>query len=458
MQVDARTKRRLRLQNTVFLLLFLSLLGLLGWLSLRYDYQADWSANQRNTASEATRAVLAGLEQPIRVRAFVGGADPALRQQIERLLERYRRAGADIRLEFIDPATEPALVREQGISREGELLVEYGERKEHLLELSEQALTNALQRLRRSGERWIVFLSGHDERSPNGDAGYDYRAFARELRHRGLQVRELKLASENTIPEDTSVLVIADPQAELLEGEQRQIQTYLEGGGNLLWLVEPGPLHGLDGLAEQLGVDPLPGVIVDPNTQLLGLGDPRLALVADYPFHPITRDFDTLTLFPVARGLESNDAGDWDSTPFLETLPRSWAESGELSGEITLDPGEDIAGPLTLGLALDRNLDSETDEETEHPDRRQRVVVIGDADFLSDSYLGQGGNLDLGLNIVNWLSHDDALINIPAKTAPDRQLQLSSTAQAVIGFGFLLVLPLGLLLCGLIIWWRRRRA
>ncbi len=458
MQIDDRIKRRLRLQSALFVILFLTLLGLLGWLSLRYEYQADWSANQRNTASEATRGVLATLDGPVRIRAFVSAGDEALRQQVQRLVERYQRYKPDIELTFVDPLSEPGQVREFGVSRDGELVVEYRERREHLQELSEQALTNVLQRLRRSGERWVVFLSGHDERSPHGDAGYDYRAFARELGNRGLQVRELNLASQGEIPADTSVLVIADPQRDLLEGEVRQIQQYVADGGNLLWLVEPGPLRQLDALAEELGVDLLPGVIVDPNTQLLGIGDPRFALVADYPFHPISQGFDTLTVFPVARALEFNGAGDWDAESFLETLPRSWAESGELSGEITLDEGEDIPGPLTIGLSLTRTLEPAAEDEDGGQPAQQRLVIIGDADFLSDNYLGQGGNLDLGLSIVNWLGHDDELISIPAKTAPDIRLELSTTAQAVIGFGFLLVLPLTLLLSGLIIWWRRRRA
>jgi ABC-type uncharacterized transport system involved in gliding motility auxiliary subunit len=84
--------------------------------------------------------------------------------------------------------------------------------------------------------------------------------------------------------------------------------------------------------------------------------------------------------------------------------------------------------------------------------------VVGDGDFLSNSYLGNGGNLDLGLNLVRWLSGDDNLLDIPARTAPDSRLELSRTAGAAIGLGFLFILPLLLIATGLLIWWRRRRA
>ena len=87
----------------------------------------------------------------------------------------------------------------------------------------------------------------------------------------------------------------------------------------------------------------------------------------------------------------------------------------------------------------------------------QRVAVIGDGDFLSNAYLGNGGNLTLGMNLINWLSHDDRFIDIPVKTAPDRNLSFSPLAQGLIGFGWLVLLPLGLAATGAVIWWRRRR-
>ena len=84
-------------------------------------------------------------------------------------------------------------------------------------------------------------------------------------------------------------------------------------------------------------------------------------------------------------------------------------------------------------------------------------MVLGDGDFLSNAYLGNGGNLNLGMNIVNWLAHDDAFIAIPVKTAPDLSLNLSQTRYAVIGAGFLVVIPAMLAGSGLLIWLRRRK-
>jgi ABC-type uncharacterized transport system involved in gliding motility auxiliary subunit len=83
--------------------------------------------------------------------------------------------------------------------------------------------------------------------------------------------------------------------------------------------------------------------------------------------------------------------------------------------------------------------------------------VIGDGDFISNTYLGNGGNLDVSLALINWLTHDDQLIPIPVKTTIDSQLDLSRAQAAVIGLGFLFVLPILLLSIGAWIWWSRRR-
>jgi len=462
MLVTPKVKRQLRVQAIIFMVLFLSVIGLLGWLSTRYVYEADWTSSHRNTASPATIALLDQLDKPVVITAFVTEASTAARKEIARLTGLYVGHKATVSVKYIDPTVEPGLARERGVNVDGELVIEYDGRVEHLQDLNEQGLTNALQRLARSGERWIVFLEGHGERNPHGSTNFDYTNWSKELANKGLKTRRINLVKDSAVPDNTAALVIADPQKDLLDGEVKLIEKYLAEGGNVLWLTEPGSLHGMDRIGEHFGLEFLPGVVVDLNSQVLGINDPRFVLVSDYSQTPITLGFDTVTVFPGARGIEFNGAETWDGETFLETLPRSWAEMGEINGDLALDAGEDIAGPLVLGISLTRvppiaAAAAASATPATAGDKQQRAVVIGDADFLSNAYLGQGGNLDLGMRILNWLTHDDTLLAIPAKTATDAQLELSTAAQASIGFGILLVMPLIFLSSGFFIWWRRRK-
>jgi len=459
MKVTKQSRRRLTLQNILFVALFLGVIGMAAWLSTRYHYQADWTANGRNTLSDASVAVLDEIKDPLKVRVFVTEAGP-LKDRIGDVLRRYQRHKTDMQLEFINPDTDPDLVRQLAISTNGEMVFEYQGRSEKLSAMDEQSITNVLQRLTRSKERWLVFLEGHGERSPFGQANHDLQTWSRELEAKGFKLKGLNLATEPVIPDNTAVLAIAGPQVNYLPGEVKLIEEYLNRGGNLLWLADPDGLHGLEAIAEQLGVALEPGVIVDPTTQMFSINNPTFAIVGDYGMHPVTQDFNVLTIFPKAAGLTFEAPKGWQGDSFLMTTERSWSETGVLAGEISFNETKDIPGPLTIGVSATRSLASggADNKESEQPERQQRVIVIGDGDFLSNAYLGNGGNLNLGMNIVNWLSRDDQLLAIPAKTAPDTSLNLSKTDSVIIGVGFLLVLPLLLLVSGLWIWLKRRKA
>ncbi len=453
MEISGKTRRRLRLQGLVFTVLFLAAIGLLAWLSTRYTVEADWTATGRNSLSTASRQVLDRLQGQVNITAFAAhsGMLPT-RRRLSELLNRYRRYTDKLSYHFVNPDTAPALTRQLGITADGELVLEYQGRTQHVKAPSEEQLTNALQRLLRSSTGKLVFLGGHGERRPHGKANHDYGSWIAALESRGVAASAVNLAQSHAVAPDTDALVIAGPQVDLLPGEVALILKYVAHGGSLLWLHDPGSRHGLDPLAKALGVSFEPGVVVDPTTRLLGLANPAIALVTEYPKHAITHGLQLMSVFPQACALNAERGGDWQRTPILETAERSWTETGPLQGTIryNAEAGE-VPGPLTIGLALSRRVGK---AETAH---RQRVAVVCDGDFVSNTYLKNQGNEELGDRLVNWLAHDDSFINIPVQSAPDTRLALSPTAWAWIGFLFLLVMPSALLGGGLLVWWRRRR-
>ncbi len=441
------TRAQLRTQQWIFLVLFLAVIGLLGWLSTRYHFQADWTANARNTLTEASQKLLGQMDGPIEVTAFARD-DESLRRPILDAWAKYQRVKPDIHVNFINPDADPERVRAEGINIEGEMVVRYGEKRENLKQQSEQEITNTLQRLSRAQERWLVFLEGHGERNPQGQTNHDFMQFGAQLKQKGLNVQMHNLATHPQLPANTSVLVIADPQTAMLPGEVEIVRDFVAKGGNLLWLADGGAQSKLEALAADLGIKLLDGVIVDPTTQLLGISDPRFALIAEYPRHPVTQELTALTLFPQAHGIEGIETSVWNREPLLTSMERSWLETDKIVDRAEFG-GQDQAGPVTLAVSLTRG--------HHESGREQRVIVLGDADFLANAYLGNGANLDLGLNLFNWLAHDDNLITIPAQTTQDQHLEFSPTAQGIIGFGFFLLIPGGLLLAGLLIWLKRRK-
>ncbi len=438
------SKLQLRLLNAAFVLLFLVAVGLLQWLSREFHLQFDWTRGGRNSLSAASIAALERLDHPVTFTAYTSDR-PLLRREIRELIARYQRHKHDVKLEFVDPDREPERVRAAGVRFDGEVLVRYQGASETLTRPDEESITNALVRLGLGGERWLVFIGGHGERSPDGRANFDLSLWGQQLRKRGVSARVLVLAEHAQIPQN-AVLVLAGPRIALLPGEMKIIADHIEAGGNLLWLADPGEQYGLEQIAERLGIELQPGIVVDPASEAVTRNATAI-VVSRYAAHPIVQQFRNITLFPEVVGLKVLPGTTWNHAVLFETRAEAWSETGPRGASARLDKGEDIPGPLPIALALTR----------ERGDHKQRVVIVGDGDFLSNRFLANGINLDLGTSIVSWLTRDDTYVNIPTRVQPDRELQLTPSSRILIGGGFLFALPLALAGGGLTIWWRRRR-
>jgi ABC-type uncharacterized transport system involved in gliding motility auxiliary subunit len=452
-KVDSRTRLQFRLQSGIFLLLFIALLAVLAWLSNRYPYTVDMSANQRNSLSQESALLVKGIRYPLQVTLFVSPINES-KPLLEALFERYHQLQPNIKWQSLNPDLHPDLLRAHDIRYDGEVLLEFQGRSEKLTQITETNVSSAIQRLLRQGERWLVFLEGHGERHPYREANHDFSQFAKQLARKGYTIEGLNLTQTSSVPENTDVLILASPKVPLLPGEVDILRDYIDQGGNLLWLADPEQaIDGLDMLADHLAIEFLPGIIVDPNSQLMGLERVDFVLVAEYPRHAITQNLESMSLFPQAQPIEFHGAEEWQRKNFLRSDIRSWNETGELIGEVfNGDNDDEIPGPLNIGITLARD-----QQDSDGALVKQRVVIIGDADFLSNRYLGNGSNLEIGTNLMNWLSHDDRLIAISPRPAPDTRLELSPYSQYAIAFTFLLVLPLVLLASGLRIWLKRRK-
>lgn len=435
-----------RLKNALLTLAFITLIGGLAALTQRFTGQVDITSSASNTLSEASQKVLANLPDKVQITAYLK-KDAAIRRQIEQLVARYSDYKADVNLTFVDPASIPEKTRELNIGSEGGIIIDYQGRIERLIFMDEASLTNALLQLANANERWVSFLAGHGERAANGIANFDFGSFGKALDQHKIKAQSLNLATVQAIPDNSKLLVISAPAVPLMAGELTLIKQYIDNGGNLLLLTDPNNTH-LKPVLDWLGIRVLAGVLVDGQSKLYGIDDPSFVLASEYTKHPITKGFQTITVYPVTAALDSDLTSPFKAEALLSSAKQSWTETEVVSGKIRFDAGGvERAGPLNFAYALTRTI-----KNTE-----QRIVVVGDGDFLSNTYIGNVGNLDMGLRLVNWLIHDDKFIDIPSKTTPDGSLQLSPTAIAVLSFGFLIILPVLLLVTGFFVWRRRNR-
>lgn len=442
----------LRIQSVIFTLLFIVIVGLLAWMGKTYHKSFDVTKNKQNSLSETTQVLLKKLDKPLKLTAYVPD-DATVHSALKSLVAKYQQYKKNTSLEIVNPDLNPERAQADGIQYSGQLLLSVGDKSEAISTVEEQVIVNVLQRLSREKPRLAVFLEGHGERSPIEEKSNGYSQLATVLEKKGFQFQPHNLLRSQSIPDSTSFLIIASPKKDYLEGEVNVIQDYIKNGGNLLWLHEPGSLKGLDDLEQDLGLELHEGTMLDANQALqrmLGIKHPAVIAVVDYGQSALTESLTTHTLFPFSTAIIKDEKvdSDWKYKPLLTTLPASWLESGEIQGNVKFDDDADVSGPLDLAMQLTR--ESESDKE-------QRIFVVGDSDFMSNSYIGQGSNLELASNIFNWLGADDELLAINSVTVADTKLDLTGWTLYSIALFFLLILPIGLLLIGTIRWMKRRK-
>jgi ABC-type uncharacterized transport system involved in gliding motility auxiliary subunit len=288
-------------------------------------------------------------------------------------------------------------------------------------------------------------------------------------------VEKLVLAQQAAVPDDASVVIVAGPTTDFYPNEVESLRKYLRKGGKALFMLDPpdkadsAALPNLTTLVKEYGVDVGDNVIVDVSGigQLLGT-DASVPVAANYPQHPITENFNLLTAYAFARAVTpaaGNTQGPTAMT-FIETSPRSWAETDvktlTTTGRVEMEEAQgDKPGPVSVGAAVsitapDAPAPTAGTAGTDERKPETRVAVIGDSDFPSNAWLGIRGNRDLFLNTVNWLAQQENLIAVRPRQADDRRITLTADQQRRIVWLSLLFIPGAVLGAGVYTWWRRR--
>jgi len=229
------------------------------------------------------------------------------------------------------------------------------------------------------------------------------------------------------------------------------VQLWSRDGQSFTYLVDvvidPEPLRGqiLAALPQETGVQ----VNAAAGSLIVGgSASDGVAGSTSYAHQPVTSGFSLNTVYPYARQIGAVDSEEWRVTPLVEAAARGWVEMSRLDERPAFDKARDFPGPVTVAAAFERSVG----------DRQQRVVVVGTGQMLANTFLGNGGNLQLGIAMVNWLVGEDSLVAIEPRPAADVRIELDPMMLYLIVASFLIVLPLAFAATGTVIWWRRRRA
>ena len=433
-------------------IILLIILGLLNFVANRHSYRFDLTAGKQFSLAPQTQKILKNLKKNVRVTAFFKSDD---KRAMEDLLKAYRFYSKKFSYEFIDPDRKPAIAKRYGIRNYRTSVVECGDKEEKITSTQEQDLTNALIKVTREGKKAIYFLEGHGENNIDDTGRTGYSSAKKAIEAENYDVRKLFLAEKKSIPKDCSILIISGAKKKLFPAELDTIQTYLENGGKALFLLDPEPSYGFTDFLDKWGLKIGNDVVLDVSGvgRLFGMG-PAVPLVTSYESHDITRKFRVMTFYPYARSVtpKKNPGNGLTVKALFKTNSSSWGETNLKNGKARFDKGEDLPGPVTLGVVVTKKVSKDASGK-----KKTRLVVIGDSDFANNSYFGVQGNGDLFMNIVSWLAEEEDLISIRAKRPEDRRVFLTARQAKWVMYLTVILMPLAAVGTGIGVYIRRKR-
>ena len=118
MKSNRKLRFQLFMQNSMFVLLFLALVGLVGYITRDYHVSHDVTQSNRNTLTQGSINILNQMKKPVNITVFVS-KDDEYRKTINDFISRYQRSKRDISFTFVNPAEQPKMAQDAGIKSEG---------------------------------------------------------------------------------------------------------------------------------------------------------------------------------------------------------------------------------------------------------------------------------------------------------------------------------------------------
>ena len=440
--------------TTVMTLIVLGIIVIVEAISARHSYRWDVTSNQRYTLSEQTKSVVSGLTNDVTILAFYS-VEQADRMAFEDRLKQYMALSKHIKYEFVDPDKFPGRAQKYEIKAYGTIVLETDKKQEKITDSSEQTLTNALIKVTREQKKIIYMIKGHGEHALDDAGEKGYSQAMQAMTDQNYEVKDLLLTQQQFIPTDAALVVMAGPQTDLLSAELDLLRNYLDKGGNLLLLLDPDYAPGMTAFVKEYGVIVGDDMVIDRMSRMLGAGY-DMPVVMQYAGHPITERFNVMTFFPVARSVQPAETlpEGIQADKFFFSSPDSWAETSKAeleSGKVQFNDGTDMRGPVPLAAIAGIATPNQTKKGS-------KMIVIGDSDFVNNTYFAQVGNGDLFLNTVSWLAEEESLIAIRAKDPDVMPLMLTATQGRLAFLVSFVVLPVFVIFMGVTMYIQRRAA
>ncbi|ANM28976.1 hypothetical protein ABI59_04225 [Acidobacteria bacterium Mor1] len=423
-------------------------------ISMRLGGRIDLSKQGTNQLSPQSLSMLAGLQEPVKLYALYASDGQALevRKIYLRMLDLYLDASDKISYEFFDVTRTPGIIDELELDRRehgvlnGLTVAVRGDRRIVFRGEDEESITNAILEAGRAGRPVVGYVRGYGVRDPQSRAANSMQGAIEALRAEYYDVADVSLAQP--IPEDVSVLWIADPRQPMPKADLDRLGQWLADGGRLIAMLDKDGDRTLNEVLEVWGMRASDQEVSDPSS--------HYGTLSNYLRIENYKEPESLRVHDTVRGFSSDLP-----TAFPGAVVVSHFETGEQllfhtgiavtteRGQVFTEDQMVQSGRYVIAAA------SWKKEEVAGEDLLTRVVLFGDADFASTGFLRERTNRDLFLNSVAWLTRQSDLISIRRQPMAGQRIEFDSSRKRTL-YAVVFATPLLVLLAGFVVYMRRR--
>jgi len=482
--IRKRERRRLAIGMNIgaALALAAALVVMVNYLSSRHYQRYDWSRSKYYALSDKTMSLLGSLTGRVDVVVFFQPGQNVY-EDVVNLLKEYEEASGLIHVEKVDPDRDIArtdeLARKYQVDQANVVVFDYNGRSKfvnaaEIVEMDysgmmqgrkaemtgfkgEQAFSSAIENVTRGRVPVVYFLAGHGEGDTDDrDATAGFSFVRQQIERDNVEVRTFRLGDQQAVPGDADAVVIAGPKKRLAASEIEVLRKYLERSGRLIVLLSGGADAGLDELLEEWGFRLGNDAVIDPAHTLSGLE----LFIDTYGPHPITKGLGGISsIFYMPRSVAPADpegtatgADKPHVTSLMSSTADSWSETDLEQRPMRFDSARDRKGPISVAAAAERGPVQGLDVDI----RPTRLVVFGDADFVSNFAAPSGGNIDLFLGALNWVLEREELLAIAPKSPEDNRLLMDEIQLRLLFWVVVVGLPGIFAIIGGMVWLKRR--
>ena len=431
----------------------------------------DVTSQKLYSLTEQTREYVKTIDQDVTIYVIVSeeNRDTILAQT----LQRYDDLSEHIRVEYVDPNVNPRFYTQYTsentslnslilVSDKRNAVIDYNDIYETDYDYDyytggyssnttgydgEGQITSALDKVLTDDVPRMYMTQGHGEASLSA-------TFTNALKKENTEYESINLMDYEEIPEDAACLLINAPTGDFSPDDTEKVTGYLERGGNVILVtgIAEGETPNLDALCGYMGLEMAEGLVVEQDQSNYYRNPYYLLPNMSYSSYTAGLSGQCYVFAPFAQGILIQDESREDIayTQFLTTSDSAFAKA-DLSNLENYEKGEsDREGPFALGVSAVKTLE-DGGEAT--------LVMYGCEQIFSDeaNVMVSGANQVMFTNTISAFAKHEVSISIPAKSYAVSYLMVPQSRVVLLGVLLTVVLPLGCLAAGFVIWFRRRK-